>query len=411
MPTSTQVPTGTKQVTTGTEQVTTGTEQVTTRTEQVTTRTEQVSTSTEQVSTSTEVRAAMASFAVLVVRWAWRLTAGTTRTCMRYRVTGLAAEAGFFALLSLPPLILGLVASVGFVGNRMERNLLIGLKEQVAQIAGTFLTPDAVHDVILPTFDDVFTGGRFEIISLGFVLSLWSGSRALNVFVDTISIMYGFGGRRGIIRTRVLSFTLYIASLIVGVIVIPAVLIGPSLLGDLVRQWSVPLDPAAFGFLYWPTVTFIAVVGLATLYHLATPIRTPWRSDVPGAALALLIWVFSSFFLRWVISRSVDGTSIYGPLATPIIVLMWLYFLAIAVLIGAALNAAIDEAHPHPARAAARAHGAHAAPHPITPVHDLEEEEARRIFVELPPVGVDVGAAEDGTRPITAPVSPRRPPS
>ena len=75
---------------------------------------------------------------------------------------------------------------------------------------------------------------------------------------------------------------------------------------------------------------------------MATPVRTPWRRDLPGAALALMIWYLASLALRWVIAASVGGPSIYGPLATPILVLIWLYFLAIAVLIGAALNAAVN---------------------------------------------------------------------
>ena len=45
-----------------------------------------------------------------------RLTIETIRVCLRYRVTGLASEAGFFALLSLPPLVLGLFGGVGYVG-------------------------------------------------------------------------------------------------------------------------------------------------------------------------------------------------------------------------------------------------------------------------------------------------------
>lgn len=314
-----------------------------------------------------------------------RLAAATVRICLRYRVTGLAAEAGFFALLSLPPLVLGLVGSVGYVGTRLETDLLEALRLRVAELAGTFLTEDAVQNVILPTFDDVLEGGRFDIVSIGFLLSLWSGSRALNVFVDTISIMYGLGGFRGIVRTRALSFSLYMASLVVGIVVIPLVLIGPSLLGELLREWDAPLDPAALGFLYWPFVTALAVLGLTTLYHLATPVRTPWRRDVPGAVLALLIWVVSSFVLRWVISVSIDGTSIYGPLATPIVVLIWLYFLAIAVLIGAALNASLDEMFPHPARVAAkRAGGSHASETPMTPIHDRFEDQTRA-FEEEPP--------------------------
>ena len=51
-----------------------------------------------------------------------------------------------------------------------------------------------------------------RMISIGFIIALWSGSRALNVFVDTITIMYGMAGKRGIVRTRALSFALYVVS-------------------------------------------------------------------------------------------------------------------------------------------------------------------------------------------------------
>jgi membrane protein len=111
-----------------------------------------------------------------------------------------------------------------------------------------------------------------------------------------------------------------------------------------------------------------SLIGLTTLYHLATPIRTRWLRDVPGAVLALMLWVMTSFGLRMVMSASVGGASIYGPLATPIIVLIWLYSLAIAVLIGAALNAAVDEMIPHPARVAARRSPPDPRHPPITPV-------------------------------------------
>ena len=71
-------------------------------------------------------------------------------------------------------------------------------------------------------------GGRFDVISVGFVLALWSGSRALNVFVDTITIMHGLGGHRGIIRTRALSFGLYVLAMITGVVSLPLVVAGPE---------------------------------------------------------------------------------------------------------------------------------------------------------------------------------------
>ena len=104
--------------------------------------------------------------------------------------------------------------------------------------------------MIRPTLDDVFDGGRFDVISIGFILALWSGSRALNVFVDTITIMYGLGGHRGVVRTRVLSFSLYVMGLLTGVVTIPLVVAGPSLVDRLVPRtgWT------SLNGLYWPVV-------------------------------------------------------------------------------------------------------------------------------------------------------------
>jgi membrane protein len=307
----------------------------------------------------------------------YRLAIETTRICLRYRVTGLAAEAGFFALLSLPPLVLGLVGSIGFVGQLMGAEVVADLRNQLRQLTLTFLTADSVSSVILPTFDKVVGAGRADVVSIGFLFSLWSGSRVLNVYVDTISIMYGLGGLRGIVRTRALSFSLYVASLVVGIVVIPLVLIGPGILARLLNSANLDLLATLGGadWLYWPTVSLAALTGLTTLYHVATPVRSPWRRDLPGAALALAIWVGASFVLRWTIGESVGGTSIYGPLATPIVVLIWLYFLAIAVLIGAALNAAIDERYPTPARVLARQGRGDDVAQPITPLKRPDEND------------------------------------
>ena len=98
--------------------------------------------------------------------------------------------------------------------------------------------------------------------------------------------------------------------------------------------------------LYWPLVTLLTVGGLTSLYHVSTPRRSPWLRDVPGAVLTLVIWLLASFVVRGTIAASLGGTSIYGPLSAPIVLLIWLYALAIAVLIGAAFNAAIRELWP-----------------------------------------------------------------
>ena len=137
-----------------------------------------------------------------------RLTVETVRVCMRYRVTGLASEAGFFALLSLPPLLFGLFGGAGYVGRWLGPDTVAQVSHAISVYAARFLTDSSVRDVIVPTVDDVLGNGRSDVISIGLLVSVWSGSRALNVFVDTISIMYGQSVVRGIIRTRLLSLSL-----------------------------------------------------------------------------------------------------------------------------------------------------------------------------------------------------------
>ena len=277
-----------------------------------------------------------------VRRAVWRLIVSTVDTCMRNRVTGLAAEAAFFAVLSLPPLIFALAGAAGYVVDQFSETQVADTRASVLDMASKALTPQTVHKIIKPTLDQVLAGGRYDVISLGFILALWSGSRALNVFVDTITIMYGLGGERGIVKTRLLSFALYVLGMVTGMVAIPLVVAGP----DLVRRW-LPDRLEWMHQLYWPLVLVLGICFLATLYHVSVPVRTGWRYNLPGAVFTMICWVFGSALLRWILLGTAQGsTSIYGPLAAPIAILLWLYLLSIAVLIGAALNASFDAIWP-----------------------------------------------------------------
>jgi membrane protein len=242
----------------------------------------------------------------------------------------------------VPPLIFAMAGGVGYVTEHFTPGQVEEVRRAVTDLFSRFLTDTAVSKVITPTMDDVLEGGRFDVISLGFVLALWSGSRALNVFVDTITIMHGLGGHRGIVKTRALSFVLYILAVVTGAITLPLVVAGPRL----VREWL----PNRADFLiefYWPLVVVVCICFLATLYHVSVPVRTNWSFNLPGATFSLIAWIGGSYLLRWVLTVTAqDSHSIYGPLAAPIAILIWLYIAALAVLIGAGVNAAFDEVFP-----------------------------------------------------------------
>lgn len=280
----------------------------------------------------------------------WLLLKDIVHSCMVSRVTGLAAEAAFFCLLSLPPLLLGLIGLLGHMEPWIGSHTIDGIQQNILRGARTVLSDKGVDEIARPLLADVFSGGRPDVISLGFALALWSGSRAVNVFVDTITIMYGLDGRRGIVKTRLLAFVLYLAALLVGAVTLPLMVAGP----DAVVAW-LPASEDVIRALYWPVVLVLSVAFLTTLYHVSVPVRSPWREDIPGAVVALAIWVIGSVLLRLYLVSTVEGPTIYGSLAAPVAVLLWIGVSAFAVLVGAAMNAALDRVWPSVATAAGRA--------------------------------------------------------
>jgi membrane protein len=138
--------------------------------------------------------------------------------------------------------------------------------------------------------------------------------------------------------------------MVTGVISVPLVVAGPSLVG----RWLPPSFDFVMGF-YWPVVVLVCICFLATLYHVSVPVRTNWSFNLPGATFSLVVWIVGSYVLRAVLTATAaDSRSIYGPLSAPIAILIWLYLVAIAVLIGAAVNAAFDTVFPQKETTSAR---------------------------------------------------------
>jgi membrane protein len=283
-------------------------------------------------------------------RTAWLLFKDTVNSCIEYRILGLAAEAAFFTLLSVPPLLLSMIGLLGYVDDWTGANTIASLQTNLLEASRTVLSDKGVAQIAQPILDDVTKGGRPDVISIGFLFALWSGSRAVNVFIDTITVMYGLDGVRGIVKTRLMAFLLFIVALLIGSVALPLMVAGPDAVVDIV-PWSTTVVQA----LYWPVVMVLSIVFLTTLYHVSVPVRSPWVEDVPGSLVALGMWVLGSFLLRIYLTNAVEGPTIYGSLAAPVAVLLWIGVSAFAVLVGAAVNAAIDRVWPAAATAAARA--------------------------------------------------------
>jgi membrane protein len=276
------------------------------------------------------------------------------RGAWRDRVLGLAAEAGFWQLLSLPSAILAILGTIGFFSRPLGSDNLNHLQRSIDNGLTHVIVPSAVHSTIAPAIHRILFGGRIDVVSISFIVALWAGSSAMATYVNTITIAYGMRDVRGAVSSRLLALRLYVGFVLASIILLPLLVLGPD---DLVNVFPDRWHNGAqlvTDIAYWPMVVVISLALLATLYHRAIPVRTPWRRALPGAFVAMAIWVVGSFFLRVWLEFAFRRTATYGPLSAPVAVLLFLYLTALAILYGAELNAEIDRSWPRPETEALR---------------------------------------------------------
>lgn len=293
------------------------------------------------------LRRAMRAFnrAPRPVRQAWRLSLRTLRGASADRVPGLAAEVALFSLISLPALLLAILGSLGYIADALGPEGTEGLRQLVLEIPETFLSEQTYH-AYHQMVENMLAQRRGSVISIGILLSVWTGSRAMHRLLETIAIAYGVGPRP-LGPRRLLALGLTVAGLLGAVALLPPLVLGPRII-----EWSVPEAAAAatlqvLELLFWPAVAVLVLVGLATIYHLGVPWHTPWRRDLPGALLAMALWLTAAAGLRAYLEFSVQDDAAYSQVAVPIAVVLWLYLTALAVLLGAEVNAAIEKMWPH----------------------------------------------------------------
>lgn len=279
------------------------------------------------------------------VQQALRLVERTGRGTLEDRVPGLAAEVALFTLISLPALLLAVVGSLGFVAAALGPSGTAELRELVLGIPKSFLS-DPTYATYEQLVDTVLAQTRGSVVSIGIGLSIWTGSRAVNRYLETITIAYDVAPRPGW-RRRLIALGLTIGLLLGAVALLPPMVFGPRIV-----EWLAP-EPVAdttlrmLDHLFWPSVVLVIFVGLVTLYHVGVPWRTPWRRDMPGALLAMVLWLLASAGLRAYLSLSVQNDAVFSQLAVPIAVVLWLYITAFVVLLGAEFNAEIEKMWPH----------------------------------------------------------------
>ncbi|ABL05531.1 YihY/virulence factor BrkB family protein [Mycobacterium ulcerans] len=280
----------------------------------------------------------------------WRISLRTLSKSWDDSIFSESAQAGFWSALSLPPLLLGMLGSLAYVAPLFGQDTLPAIEKTIISMTHRFFSPSVVDEIIEPTIRDITANARGEVVSVGFLISLWAGSSAISSYVDAIVEAHDQTPLRHPVRQRFFALFLYVVGLLFIVISAPVAVMGPRKVSEHIPDSMSNL----MHYGYYPALIAVLTVGVIILYRVSLPVPLPTHRLILGAVLAMAVFLIATLGLRFYLGWITHTGYTYGALSTPIAFLLFAFFGGFAVMIGAELNAAIQEEWPAPATHAHR---------------------------------------------------------
>jgi membrane protein len=262
---------------------------------------------------------------------AWR----TMKEIKGDNVPLLAGGVAYYAMLALFPALIALVSIYGLVATPSEVTSQIeSMTSAMPSEAANLITEQAT--AIAESSSS--TLGLAAV--LGALAAIWSASSGMRWLMSAISLAYDEPEERKFFKLRGTAVLLTFAAVVGAVVAIGLLVAMPSIFEALDLEGPGKLIVSV---LRWPLLAGLLIAGLAVLYRYA-PDRdgAKWRWVTTGSIAATAIWLLGSVALSIYASMAGKFEETYGSLGAVIVLMLWLYVSALAVLVGAELNAEME---------------------------------------------------------------------
>lgn len=253
------------------------------------------------------------------------------------RVLAVAGGVTFYGLLSLFPAITVLVSVYGLVADPSA------IGEHLAALADVM--PKGALSIIGEQVTRITEADQAKLGVAavgGLLVALWSANAATKAMIDALNVAYGATERRGFFMLNMVSLGFTLAAIIGLVVMIAVIAVVPAVMrlfnlgvvGD-VLLWAGR----------WPVTLVLIGAGLAALYQWA-PCRpgVAWRWITPGSVVASIGLLAFSMLFSWYAANVANYNGTYGSLGAAIGLLIWMWLSTTIVLVGAELNAVVEDA-------------------------------------------------------------------
>jgi membrane protein len=297
-------------------------------------------------------------------------------------ILSLAAQQAYYFFFALFPALLALVSFASFFP-------LQNLVDEVVARLG-HVVPGDVIDIIRNQLEALSGDRAGGLLTLGFVLALWTSSTALVSVCSTLNTAYDITESRPWWKVRLTAIALTTGLAFFILVSMALVIAGPGLAERLAATMNMgPAFEWTWKIVQWPIIMALVATGIALVYYFAPDAEQDWVWITPGSVLATLLWLAASLGLKYYIGNFGNYNETYGAIGTVMVLMLWFYVSGLAILIGAELNAEIEHASPHGKDAGEKVPGEKKALGPLA-ARRYEERRAKGEHIARPfPDGVN----------------------
>lgn len=265
------------------------------------------------------------------------------REVRRDRITGLGAEVAFFVILSVFPALLVMALALGFLGSILGDAVAQQAQDSVITTLQRVLTSDAQGTI--DAVRQLFTEKQTGLLTFSALAAVWSTGRGFAALIRALGQVYSVADRRSWLRRQATALVLSIGTVLTCAVMLATLVVGPLFGAGGSVAGAVGLGgifATAWAWARVPLVLVVLLLWAATVLHVAPDHKTAWRTDAAGAGLATAWWIVASLGLHLGLALA-SGNQVFGALGGSLILLVWIYLLALGLLMGGELNAVLSE--------------------------------------------------------------------
>ena len=262
---------------------------------------------------------------------AWRFVVDVALRWYHGRVGDLAASVTFWIVISLPALVLALLAVLGPIDRLVSVSFSSQIETEVEAFIGRMFTGEG--NAVSSTVSELFVQSNNSLAIVSLALAIWSVSRGFSGLIRALEDIYEVEDRRPWYHTRVVAVILALGSLLISV---PLVLMEIYVWGEIVDG---PVESVLRGL----TAIVVLILWASIVYHYGPAERHRWRFDLPGAVVAAIGWWILSFgFARYVYLTS-NANEVRAAVGAFLLALTWIWLAAQVLLVGGAVNSLLGQ--------------------------------------------------------------------